>query len=158
MRPAQANLSTQHQLSFTLTRAHHPNDSPGFETSGQISGTVTFNDAGEVVHLANLQGGVQEAYVIPLLNGWAQLSGLAQVMASSNWSRSAAGVMKAEPGVQVAIGAQALITPPWKFGDAKVQIGAQVLGFGQVVGSPDEGKDAEKQKGVSAGGVVNVQF
>jgi hypothetical protein len=158
IRPAQANLSTQHQLSFTLTRAHHPNDSPGFETSGQISGTVTFNDAGEVVHLANLQGGVQEAYVIPLLNGWAQLSGLAQVMASSNWSRSAAGVMKAEPGVQVAIGAQALITPPWKFGDAKVQIGAQVLGFGQVVGSPDEGKGAQVQGGVNAGGVVNVQF
>ena len=157
VRPAQP-LSTQHQFAFTITRAHHPNDSPGLETSGQIAGTVTFNDAGEVIHLANLQGGVQEAYVLPLLGGWAQVSGLAQVMASVNWSLSAKGTMVSEPGIQGALGAQALFTPPWKIPvlDAKVQIGAQVLGYLQEVGTPDKG--AQGQAGVSGGGVLNFQF
>ena len=154
-------LRTQHQFSFTVTHVRHPNDSPGEERS--VQGSVTVNDAGELV---NIQAGVQEAVVAPLLFGWIQVSGLAQIMGAVNWSHTATGTVVATPGVQAAVGGQILFMPnvrgawPVSLLDGHVQlqppqIGVQVLG---TAGIPDLTQPKQWQAGISAGVVVNIPF
>jgi len=142
---------TQHQFSFTITRAHHAGDSPGLESSFQ--GSVAFDDTG---HIVNLQAGGQEAVVLPLLNGWIQVSGLVQVMVAANWSNTVTGTAAVNGSIQAAAGGQILITPnfregPLQFLNGHVQVGVQALGT--VTGS---------SSGVTAGGnvglVVNIPF
>jgi hypothetical protein len=143
-------LRTQHQFSFTITRQHHASDSPGFETSFQ--GSVTLTDQG----ILNVQAGGQEAIVKPLLQGWIQLSGLIQVMASENWSKSASGTTAISPAVQAAGGGQILLTPALRAGDYQflsghVQLGLQVLGGAQTSSSGTVGV-------LNAGLVLNIPF
>jgi hypothetical protein len=143
-------LRTQHQFSFTITRQHHANDSPGLETSFQ--GSVTLTEDG----IQNIQGGVQEAIVKPLLQGWIQVSGLVQLMASANWSKSATGTTVISPAVQATAGGQILVTPTFRAGDYKflsghVQLGLQVLGGFQTSPSGTVGV-------ASAGLVLNIPF
>lgn len=142
---------TQHQFSFTITRAHHANDSPGLESSFQ--GSVALDDTGNIL---NLQAGGQEAVVLPLLRGWIQVSGLVQVMAAANWSHTATGTAAVNGSIQAAAGGQILLTPnfregPLTFLNGHVQAGVQALGT--VTASPS---------GVTAGGnvglVVNIPF
>ena len=121
-------LKKQHQFSFTITRQHHAGDSPGLETSFQ--GSLALDDQGRIV---NMQAGGQEAIVLPLLNGWIQLSGLVQVMAGANWNKSATGQTVIAPALQSTLGGQALLTPvirsgDWKFLTGHVQLGVQALG------------------------------
>jgi uncharacterized protein DUF4157 len=153
-------LRTQHQLAFTITSVRHANDSPGEERS--LQGSVTVNDAGEIV---NLQAGGQEAVVKPLLRGWIQISGLAQIMASVNWSQSATGTTTAV-GVQAAVGGQVLFMPnfrdkwPVKLFEGHVllqppQVGVQALA---TVGLPDVSKPSQVQAGANVGLVVNIPF
>ena len=80
-----------------------------------------------------MQAGGQEAIVLPLLNGWIQLSGLVQVMAGANWNKSATGQTVIAPALQSTLGGQALLTPvirsgDWKFLTGHVQLGVQALG------------------------------
>jgi hypothetical protein len=143
-------LLTQHQFSFTITRQHHPNDSPGLETSFQ--GTVTLSDKG----IMNIQAGGQEAIVTPLLNGWIQVSGLLQVMASENWSKSVSGSTVISPALQAVGGGQVLVTPqirsgPFKFLTGNVQLGVQALGGTQITSSGAVGV-------ANAGLVLNIPF
>jgi hypothetical protein len=143
-------LRTQHQFSFTVTRQHHANDSPGLETSFQ--GTVTLTDQG----IANLQAGGQEAIVMPLLNGWIQVSGLLQVMAAANWSKSASGSTVISPAVQAVGGGQVLLTPQIRSGDFKfltghVQLGIQAVGGTQITSSGAVGV-------ANVGLVLNIPF
>ena len=143
-------LRTQHQFSFTITRQHHANDSPGFETSFQ--GSVTLTDQG----ILNVQAGGQEAIVKPLLHGWIQVSGLLQLMASENWSKSASGTTVISPAVQATAGGQVLLTPTFRAGDYKflnghVQFGVQVLGGAQASPSGIVGI-------LNAGIVLNIPF
>lgn len=153
-------LRNLHQLAFTITSARHANDSPGEERS--LQGSVTVNDAGEVV---NVQAGGQEAVVQPLLRGWIQISGLAQIMASANWNQTATGTTTAV-GVQAAVGGQVLFMPnfrdkwPVKLLDGHVllqppQIGVQALA---TVGLPDVTKPSQVQAGANVGLVVNIPF
>ena len=150
-------LRTQHQFSFTITRQHHAGDSPGLETSFQ--GSVTINDAGEPV---NIQAGGQEAIVAPLLRGWIQVSGFAQVMASANWSRSASGSLTVSPAVQASLGGQILLTPnlrgvtPVTILDGHVQVGGPQLGV-QVLGGLQASSQGV-QPGASIGLVLNLPF
>jgi hypothetical protein len=150
--PDPANpLRTQHQFSFTITRAHHAGDSPGLESSFQ--GSIAFNDAGDIV---SLQAGGQEAVVDPLLRGWIQVSGFVQTMASANWSRSASGSVTVAPAVQTSAGAQVLVTPtfrggPFSFLNGHVQLGVQGMAGVQV--SPQGA-----QAGASAGLILNIPF
>ena len=143
-------LRTQHQFSFTITRQHHANDSPGLESSFQ--GSVTFTDQG----ILNVQAGGQEAIVKPLLEGWVQVSGLVQLMASANWSKSVSGSTVISPAVQAAAGGQILVTPTFRSGDFKflnghVQFGLQVLGGGQASSHGVVGT-------LNAGLVLNIPF
>ena len=142
---------SQHQFSFTITRAHHANDSPGLESSFQ--GSVTLDDSGSIF---NLQAGGQEAVVLPLLRGWIQVSGLVQVMAAANWSHTATGTAAVNGSIQAAAGGQILITPnfregPLTFLNGHVQLGVQALGT--VTASPS-GVTA----GATGGLVLNVPF
>ena len=150
--PADPNnpLRTQHQFSFTITRQHHANDSPGLETSFQ--GSVTLTDAG----IQNVQAGGQEAIVKPLLQGWIQISGLIQVMASANWSKSATGSTVVSPALQATAGGQILLTPAFRGGDyaflnGHVQLGVQVLGGTQTSSAGTVGV-------ANAGLVLNIPF
>jgi hypothetical protein len=119
-------LRTLHQFSFTITRPRHPPYTGGWEDS--LQGNVTLNEQGKVVHLANIQAGVQEALVSkPLLEGWIQASGLVQLMVSANWSKSVSGRTVMVPAVQAAAGGQVLVTPPYKILGAQVQIGVQAM-------------------------------
>jgi Domain of unknown function (DUF4157) len=143
-------LRTQQQFSFTITRQHHASDSPGLETSFQ--GTVTLSDQG----IMNVQAGGQEAIVTPLLNGWIQVSGLLQVMASENWSKSASGTTVISPALQAMGGGQVLVTPqirsgPFKFLTGNVQLGVQALGGTQFTSSGAVGV-------ANAGLVLNIPF
>jgi hypothetical protein len=147
-------LRTQHQFSFTITRQHHPNDSPGRETSFQ--GSVAINDAGSIV---SVQAGGQEAVVLPLLRGWIQVSGFVQTMVSANWSRSVSGtaiITSVGPAIQFAAGGQLLVTPnfrsgPFSFLNGHVQFGVQATGGVQL---SDEGAQA----GVAGSFVINIPF
>ncbi len=147
-------LRDQHQFSLTMTWAHHDSDSPGLETS--IQGSVTFDNDG---HIMNLQAGVQEAAVLALFNGWVQVSGLAQLMVSANWNRTAIGGVEVDPGIQGAVGAQILLNPqvrPVRLLNGHVslavpQVGLQALG---TLGATSQGP----QIGANAGIVVNVPF
>jgi hypothetical protein len=143
-------LRDQHQFSFTVTRQHHANDSPGFETS--LQGSVTLTDHG----IQNVQAGGQEAIVKPLLDGWIQVSGLIQVMASENWSKSASGSTVISPAVQATGGGQILLTPTFRSGDytfinGHAQLGLQVLGGTQTSSSGTVGV-------FNAGLVLNIPF
>jgi hypothetical protein len=159
--PADPNnpLRTQHQFSFTITRAHHAQDSPGLESSFQ--GSVTINDAGEVM---NVQAGGQEAIVLPLLRGWIQVSGFVQTMASVNWSKSVSGTSVIAPAVSTGAGVQVLVTPnfrggPFAFLNGHVQVGAQVTAG--VLFSPQSdphGPAVNVQAGASGGFVINIPF
>ena len=127
-------LRTQHQFSFTVTRQHHANDSPGLETSFQ--GSVTLTDKG----IANIQAGGQEAVVKPLLEGWIQVSGLIQAMVSANWNKDASGSTVISPAFQATGGGQVLVTPTFRAGDYKflnghVQFGVQALAGIQATSS-----------------------
>jgi hypothetical protein len=150
-------LRTQHQFSFTITRAHHANDSPGRETSFQ--GSVALNDSGDIV---NLQAGGQEAVVAPLLRGWIQVSGLVQVMAAANWSQTASGSVAVSPSVQAAAGVQILGIPsfrggPLAFLNGRIQLGAQILGT--ATAQPDQTTGRWGVSGGVTGGIVlNVPF
>jgi len=142
---------SQHQFSFTITRAHHANDSPGLESSFQ--GSVSLDSTGSIL---NLQAGGQEAVVLPLLRGWIQVSGLVQVMVAANWSHTATGTVAVSGSVQAAAGGQILITPnfregPLTFLNGHVQLGVQALGT--VTASPS-GVTA----GATGGLVLNVPF
>jgi Domain of unknown function (DUF4157) len=148
-------LRTQHQFSFTVTWAHHPGDSGGFETS--VQGSVTLDDLGNIV---NVQAGGQEALVTSLLDGWIQVSGFVQLMGSANWSMTATGTAHVSPGLQVAVGAQVLLTPQLGrhldlFGGvlavAPPQIGVQALGGAALT-------DQGVQGGGSVGIVINIPF
>lgn len=147
-------LRTQHQFSFTITRTHHDSDSPGLESSFQ--GSVTINDAGEIV---NIQAGGQEAVVAPLLGGWIQISGFLQVMASANWSKTATGTATVSPAVQAAVGGQILVTPktrPVRMFNGHVALGAPQFGL-QGMGSVQESSQGP-QAGATVGLVINIQF
>ena len=150
-------LRTQHQFSFTITRAHHPDDSPGRESSFQ--GSVALNDSGDIV---NLQAGGQEAMVAPLLHGWIQVSGLVQVMAAANWSQSASGSVTVSPSVQAAAGGQILVTPtfrggPLTFLNGHIQLGAQILGTATAQSDQTTGRWGVSA-GVAGGFVLNFPF
>jgi outer membrane protein OmpA-like peptidoglycan-associated protein len=153
-------LATQHQFSFTITKAHHPKDEGGRETSFQ--GSVTFDDRGNIV---NIQAGGQEAIVKPLLNGWIQVSAFVQVMVAANWSKSATGEAIITPVVQPAIGVQGIVTPnfsggPFKFLNGRVQVGIQIMGTATLPAVPPmvapfaPGPSA----GVSGAVIVNIPF
>jgi hypothetical protein len=144
-------IRTQHQFSFTITRQHHANDSPGFESSFQ--GSVTLTDQG----ILNVQAGGQEAIVKPLLQGWIQVSGLIQVMASENWSKSASGTTVISPAVQATGGGQILLTPTFRSGDYTFLNGHVQLGI-QVLGGVQESAAAGPVGVVNAGLVLNIPF
>ncbi len=148
-------LQTQHQFSFTITRAHHDSNSPGLETSFQ--GSVTIDNSGNIV---NLQTGVQEALVRSLLGGWIQVSGFVQVMASANWGRTASGTATVTPAIQAAAGAQILLTPPLyrqvRMLNGHVALGSPQVGL-QVLGSV-QGTSQGPQVGASVGLVINIPF
>jgi uncharacterized protein DUF4157 len=152
-------LRRQHQFSVTITRAHHPGDSPGLESSFQ--GSVTFNEAGDIM---NIQGGGQLAFVDPLLRGWIQVSGFVQTMASVNWSKSGSGTAVITPAVMTGVGAQALLTPnfrggPFAFLNGRVQVGAQVTAGVQFSPQSDPGGTSlAVQAGVTGGLVFNIPF
>jgi Domain of unknown function (DUF4157) len=147
-------LRTQHQFAFTMTRTHHASDQPGLESS--LQGSVTINDAGDIV---NLQAGGQEALVAPLLSGWMQISGFVQIMGSANWSRTATGSMEVAPAVQAAVGGQVLVTPqtqPVRLFNGRAalgapQVGLQAMGTGQV-------SSQGPQAGATVGLVINIPF
>jgi len=150
---APGSPTTQHQFSFQITRAHHENDASGFETS--LQGTVTFDKDWNIL---NVQGTAQEAIVKPLLRGWIQVSGLAQLTAAENWNRSYSGSATSTWGVQAAVGGQALITPnfrggPLSFLNGHLQVGVQVLGTAGVSGST-----SGVTFGGTAGAVINIPF
>jgi hypothetical protein len=150
---APGSPTTQHQFSFQITRAHHQNDDSGFETSFQ--GSVTFDNDWNIL---NVQGTAQEAFVKPLLRGWIQVSGLAQLTAAENWNRSYSGSATSTWGVQAAVGAQALITPnfrggPLSFLTGHLQVGVQVLGTAGVSGST-----SGVTFGGTGGAVINIPF
>ena len=146
-------LPRQHQFSFQITRQHHENDDSGFETSFQ--GSVTFDGDWNIL---NVQGTAQEAIVKPLLRGWIQVSGLAQLTAAENFSKTMTGSATSTWGLQAAAGGQVLVTPnfrggPLDFLNGHLQVGVQVLGTAGVSGST---------KGVTFGGtagaVINIPF
>ena len=146
-------FTNQHQFSFQITRQHHENDDSGFETS--IQGTVTFDNSWNIM---NLQATAQEAIVKPLLRGWIQVSGLAQLTAADNFSQTMTGSATSTWGLQAAAGGQVLVTPnfrggPLSFLNGHLQVGVQVLGTAGVSGST---------KGVTFGGtagaVINIPF
>jgi hypothetical protein len=152
-------LRTQHQFSFTITRAHHAADSPGLESSFQ--GSVTISDNGD---LANIQAGGQEAIVAPLLRGWIQVSAFVQTMASVNWSKSVSGTAVITPAVSTGVGAQVLVTPnfrggPFAFLNGHVQVGAQVTAGAQFsLTSDPSGTSVGVQGTANAGFVINIPF
>jgi hypothetical protein len=144
---------TQHQFSFTITRQHHPGDSPGRESSFQ--GAVTLDAQGNIL---NLQAGGQEAVVAPLLRGWIQVSGFVQTMVAVNWNRPATGSVSITPSVQQAVGGQVLVTPtlhggPFRFLSGHIQVGVQVVGQVNIpLGS------APASAGVQGGFILNIPF
>ncbi len=153
-------LATQHQFSFTITRADHPKDSGGLERS--VQGSVTINDKGDIV---NIQAGAQVALVTQLLGGWIQLSGFVQLMASLNWSKTVSGQAIVVPVVQPAIGGQIIVTPnfsggPFKFLNGRVQVGIQAMATGNLpaVPPPVAPFAPGPSGGASVGGIVNIPF
>ena len=146
-------LPRQHQFSFQITRQHHENDASGFETS--IQGSVTFDGNWNIL---NLQATAQEAIVKPLLRGWIQVSGLAQLTAAENFSKTMTGSATSTWGVQAAVGGQVLVTPnfrggPLDFLNGHLQVGVQVLGTAGVSGS-----SSGVTFGGTAGAVINIPF
>jgi hypothetical protein len=153
-------LTTQHQFSFTITKAHHSKDSGGRETSFQ--GSVTLDDKGNIV---NIQAGGQEAIVAPLLSGWIQVSAFVQLMVAANWSRSATGQAVITPVVQPAVGGQIVVTPnfsggPFKFLNGRVQLGFQIMATGTLpaVPPPVAPFAPGPSAGVSGGVILNIPF
>ena len=147
-------LSTLHQFSFTITRPRHAPYSGGPEDS--LQGSVTLNDQGKVV---NIQAGAQEALVSkPLLEGWIQASAFVQLMVSANWSQTASGSTVMVPVVQGAVGAQILVTPPFKILGAQVQIGIQAQGTANLPAVPPYAAPFAPGPSVGAQGgiVINV--
>lgn len=148
-------LRTQHQFSFTITWAHHPGDSGGFETS--VQGSVTFDDTGNI---ANVQAGGQEALVTSLLGGWIQVSGFVQLMGSANWSMTATGTAQVSPGLQIAAGAQVLLTPQLgrhlQLFDGALAVGPPQIGVQALGGATFT--DRGVQGGGSIGIVLNIPF
>ncbi len=150
---ASGSPQTQHQFSFQITRQHHENDASGFETS--LQGSVTFDGSWNIL---NVQGTAQEAIVKPLLRGWIQVSGLAQLTASENWDRTISGTATSTWGVQAAVGGQVLVTPnfrggPLDFLNGHLQVGVQVLGTAGVSGST-----SGVTFGATGGAVINIPF
>ncbi len=150
---AAGSLPRQHQFSFQITRQHHENDDSGFETSFQ--GSVTFDGSWNIL---NVQGTAQEAFVKPLLRGWIQVSGLAQLTAAENFSKTMTGSATSTWGLQAAAGGQVLVTPnfrggPLDFLNGHLQVGVQVLGTASASGSTHG-----VTFGGSAGAVINIPF
>jgi len=148
-------LKTLHQFSFTITRPRHPPYGGGWEDT-RFQGSVTLDEDGNIF---NIQAGVQETLVSrPLLAGWIQASGLAQLMVSVNWSKAASGQTAIVPVVQGAVGGQILVTPTFKILGAQVQIGIQAMGTVNLPAVPPQA--APFGPGPSAGGqggiVINV--
>ncbi len=140
--------TTQHQFSFTLTKAHHDSDSGGFETSFQ--GTLVVDEHWKPL---NVSGVVQEALVKSILGGWIQVSGLAQAGAAVNFANTFSGTTKVTASWQFAGGVQVLVTPTFKCLGGHFQIGVQALG-----GVQSDPQDGHATPGASLGGVVNVPF
>ncbi len=148
---------TQHQFSFTITRQHHANDSPGLESSFQ--GAVTFDSTGSI---ANVQAGGQEAIVRPLLDGWFQVSGFVQLMIAANWSRTARGstvITEVVPTAQLGVGGQLLLTPnphsgQFAFLRGHVQVGVQVVG----AGTTPLDRSGPPSLGLTGGLILNIPF
>jgi hypothetical protein len=154
-------LRTQHQFSFTITRARHPKNGGGPEDS--IQGSVTLNDKGQIV---NVQAGGQEAIVKPLLDGWIQVSGFVQLMVTVNWSKTASGQAVIVPVVQSAVGGQIVVTPKikggglFKFLREHVQIGIQGMGTANLPAAPPQAAPFAPAPSVGAQGavIVNIPF
>jgi hypothetical protein len=156
-------LRTQHQFSFTITRARHPQKGGGPEDS--IQGSVTLNDKGEIV---NIQvGGQGAAMAKPLLDGWIQVSGFVQLMVTVNWSKTASGQAVIVPVVQSAVGGQIVVTPKikgggglFKFLRENVQIGIQGMGTANLPAAPPQAAPFAPAPSVGAQGtfIVNIPF
>jgi hypothetical protein len=141
---------TQHQFTFSVVFQHGDANHVGGLDVTPAQGVVVLDNDGNIV---SLQAGAQAAYVQPLLGGWIQVSGLAQVMATVNWNRSVNSKTTISGGWQAVAGGQIMVSPiiksgAFKFLSGHVQIGPQIQAGIEQGGAPI----------ASGGGILGFSF